>query len=594
VRQIVRESATLLRLCWREDKRRLLIAVVLVVSGSVATPLIALALKVLTNEAIAGNVGAAMGAGVALAVLAMGVLTLSHFAHIAYFELSELNMLTIDDELMQLANGSAGIQHQENPEYADRLAVLSRETDTLDRALEALLHMAGLAVALVITGVLLAMLNPILLLLPVLAVPPLITGRWAENRLDKARERSARDVRLSWHLLRLATRAEPVKEVRIFGLEEEVRRRHNARWKATTAELWRAHRIGTVLRTGGQLFFAVGYLGSVLLIVSQAIRGRRSIGDVVLAVTLAAQVNQQTAQAVALLQQLQAMARTLGRLRWLQELVVANAPAAADLPTPAGIEAGIRLEGVDFCYPGTDRTVLQVDELELPAGSTVAIVGENGAGKTTLVKLLCRFYEPSQGRLLVDGVDFRRFDIDEWRDRIATGFQDFMHFELIARETVGVGDLPQIDDEPAVEAALVRAQAEDVIHRLENGLATQLGKSYADGTELSGGQWQKLALGRAMMRQQPLLLVLDEPTAALDAETEHALFERYAEGARRVGALTGGVTLLVSHRFSTVRMADHIIVIADGKVLEHGSHDELVASGGLYAELYELQAAGYR
>ena len=472
--------------------------------------------------------------------------------------------------------------------------MLGRETDTLNRALEALLHMFGLAVALVITGVLLAMLNPILLLLPVLAIPPLVTGRWAENRLDRARERSARDMRLGWHLLRLATKADPVKEVRIFGLEEEVRRRHSERWKATTTELWRAHRIGTLLRTVGQLFFAAGYLGAVLLIVSQAIRGRRSIGDVVLAVTLAAQVNQQTAQAVLLLQQLQAMARTLGRLRWLQELVVANAPAEPDLPTPPRIEQGIRLEDVSFCYPGTERTVLEVGELELPAGSTVAIVGENGAGKTTLVKLLCRFYEPGRGRLLIDGVDFSRFDIAEWRERIATGFQDFMHFELVARETVGVGDLPQIDDEPAVEAALVRAQAEDVIHRLEDGLATQLGKSYADGAELSGGQWQKLALGRAMMRQQPLLLVLDEPTAALDAEAEHALFERYAEGARRVGALTGGITVLVSHRFSTVRMADHIIVVADGHMLEHGSHDELVASGGLYAELYELQAAGYR
>lgn len=594
MRQIVRESAALLRLCWGEDKRRLLIATVLVLAGSAATPLMALVLKVLTNEAIAGNVGAAAGAGVALTVLVIGVLTLAHFAHIAYFELSELNILTIDDELMQLANGSAGIQHQENPEYADRLAVLSRETDTLDRALEALLHMGGLAVALVLTGVLLAMLNPILLLLPVLAVPPLVAGRWAENRLDGARERSARDVRLGWHLMRLATRADPVKEVRVFGLEQEVRRRHKERWEAATAELWRAHQIGTLLRTGGQLFFAVGYLGSVLLIVSQAIQGDRSVGDVVLAVTLAAQVNQQTAHAVALLQDLQAMARTLGRLRWLKEFVADSAPRAPDLPPPAHIESGIRLEEVSFRYPGTDRVILEVGELELPAGSTVAIVGENGAGKTTLVKLLCRFYEPDRGRLLVDGVDIRRFDIAKWRERIATGFQDFMDFELIARETVGVGDLPQIEDEPAVEAALVRAQAEDVIDRLESGLATQLGKSYADGAELSGGQWQKLALGRAMMRQQPLLLVLDEPTAALDAETEHALFERYAEGARRVGALTGGITLLVSHRFSTVRMADRIIVVADGRVIEHGSHDELVANAGLYAELYELQAAGYR
>jgi ATP-binding cassette subfamily B protein len=223
----------------------------------------------------------------------------------------------------------------------------------------------------------------------------------------------------------------------------------------------------------------------------------------------------------------------------------------------------------------------------------VALVGENGAGKTTLVKLLCRFYEPSGGRIRVDGVDLQRIRLDEWRRRIATGFQDFVRFEFVARQAVGVGDLPLIDDEPAVEAALDRARASDVIGRLPDGLATQLGKSYADGVELSGGQWQKLALGRAMMRELPLLLILDEPTSGLDAEAEHALFERYAEGARRVGEATGGITFLVSHRFSTVRMADLILVVADGRIVEAGNHAALMRVGGLYAELYALQASAY-
>ncbi len=254
---------------------------------------------------------------------------------------------------------------------------------------------------------------------------------------------------------------------------------------------------------------------------------------------------------------------------------------------------GIRLAGIGFRYPGTDRTVLDGVDLLLPAGSTVAIVGENGAGKSTLVKLLCRFYEPSAGRVLVDGVDLRQIPLADWRGRIATGFQDFARFEFIARQTVGVGDLPNVDVEAAVEAALNRARALDVVGRLRDGLATQLGKSYADGTELSGGQWQKLALGRAMMRELPLLLILDEPTSALDAEAEHALFERYAEGARRVGQATGGITVLVSHRFSTVRMADLIIVVADGRVVEAGDHATLMRQRGLYAELYELQASAY-
>jgi ATP-binding cassette subfamily B protein len=238
--------------------------------------------------------------------------------------------------------------------------------------------------------------------------------------------------------------------------------------------------------------------------------------------------------------------------------------------------------------------VLTGVNLFLPAGSTVAIVGENGSGKTTLVKLLCRFYEATSGVITVDSVDLRRLPLDGWRDRIAAGFQDFVRFELLARQTIGLGDLPLLDDEPAVRAALDRAHAGDVIDRLDDGLATQLGRSHTDGAELSGGQWQKLALGRAMMRKSPLLLILDEPTAALDAEAEHQLFEQYAANARRVGRDTGAITVLVSHRFSTVRMADLIVVVADGRIAESGSHDTLMAADGLYAELYDLQAAAFQ
>jgi ATP-binding cassette subfamily B protein len=232
--------------------------------------------------------------------------------------------------------------------------------------------------------------------------------------------------------------------------------------------------------------------------------------------------------------------------------------------------------------------------MTLPAGSTVAVVGENGAGKTTLIKLLCGFYRPTQGKILVDGTDLRRVPLDDWRERIAAGFQDFGRYEFLVRQSIGVGDLAQQFADTPVRGALDRAHAADVLDHLADGLDTQLGKSYADGAELSGGQWQKLALGRAMMRENPLLLVLDEPTAALDPEAEHALFERYAEQARRVGETTGAITLLVSHRFSTVRMADLIIVIADGRVVETGDHASLVAAGGFYSELYAIQAEAYR
>jgi ATP-binding cassette, subfamily B, bacterial len=245
--------------------------------------------------------------------------------------------------------------------------------------------------------------------------------------------------------------------------------------------------------------------------------------------------------------------------------------------------------------------VLDDVSLALAPGQVVAIVGENGAGKSTLVKLLCRLYRPDQGRILVDGADLARFPAEEWRSRLAGAFQDFFRFEFRARHSVGVGDVPHIDDEPAVVAAVDRAGATDVVERLVAGLETQLGPTWPDGAELSFGQWQKLALARGFMRDQPLLLVLDEPTAALDAETEHALFERYAAAARGGGATTGSantadgrITILVSHRFSTVRMADLIVVLDGARVVEVGSHDALMVADGQYAELYGIQAAAYR
>jgi ATP-binding cassette subfamily B protein len=227
--------------------------------------------------------------------------------------------------------------------------------------------------------------------------------------------------------------------------------------------------------------------------------------------------------------------------------------------------------------------------LELSPGAVVALVGENGAGKSTLVKLLCRLYQPNSGRILVDDVPLARIDPKDWRARLAGAFQDFFRFELKARHSVGVGDLPRLEDTPAVAGAVERAGASDVAAQLAAGLETQLGPSWPDGVDLSFGQWQKLALARGFMRERPLLLVLDEPTAALDAETEHALFERYARAARGEQ-----ITLLVSHRFSTVRMADLIVVLDGARVAEVGSHEALMAKRGQYAELYEIQASAYR
>ncbi len=595
MRDTFRSCVELVALSWRQHPLKLAVAVLLLLAEAAAMPLLGLALKELTDAAVQRDAASATRAAVIAAALTIAGLTLGHFAHIAYFELSERNLLTFDLELIDLTNGSARLEHHERTEYADKIGVLRREIQRVGwGGLMFVLSTLSLSVGMVITGALLALLQPILLLLPLAALPPLLAGRRAERILDAARDATAEDTRAARHLFELATTAGPAKELRLFQLQAELQGRHDRLWHSVTDRQWRAQRHATALRAVGQLAFAAGYVAAVLLVVRDAIAGRSTVGDVVLAITLAVQVNQQVTQAVSLLDQLQRLANALTRLRWLRRVVREQAPEPADMPLPDRIRDGITLHDVSFRYPDTDREVLSGVNLHLPAGATVAIVGENGAGKTTLVKLLCRFYEATTGSITLDGVDLNRFDLGEWRQRIAAGFQDFARFEFLARETVGVGEVSHMHDDATVMAALHRAHASEVVDRLPDGLESQLGKSHADGAELSGGQWQKLALGRAMMRTEPLLLVLDEPTSALDAEAEHQLFERYAENARRVAKRTGGITVLVSHRFSTVRMADLILVVAGGRVTAAGDHEHLMGSGGLYADLYTLQAASYR
>jgi ATP-binding cassette subfamily B protein len=294
------------------------------------------------------------------------------------------------------------------------------------------------------------------------------------------------------------------------------------------------------------------------------------------------------------------LVRTQGaivKLLWLRDYArqahsaVANARPAT---VPERLREGIRFEGVSFAYPGTEQPVLEALDLFLPAGSTVAIVGENGAGKTTLVKLLSRFYEPTTGIITVDRVELAQMPILEWRRRLAAGFQDFARLQLLARESIGVGDTAHMTADSTIWDALERAAAADLAAALPRGLGTQLGRSFDGGVDLSLGQWQKVALGRAMMRERILLLLLDEPTASLDAATEHALFEHFASAAHDYAAATGAITLLVSHRFSTVRAADLILVASGGSIVERGNHAELMRRQGLYAELYGLQASSYR
>jgi ATP-binding cassette subfamily B protein len=402
-----------------------------------------------------------------------------------------------------------------------------------------------------------------------------------------AQERGAQSSRLARHLYQTATTAPPGKEVRVTGIGPRLVADRRAAWERWYGPMARARRGSAAWHTAAWAVFGAGFVGAVVVVASVLDAGPAAVLLVLAAGSRLSAYIGATAGEIGFLRGIWMDGSR--RLAWLEDYAAAVAASAGE-PPPAALADGIRLEHVSFAYPGTDRLALDDLSLQLPAGAVVAVVGENGAGKTTLVKLLCKLYEPTSGRILVDGRPLGRMDADAWRSRLAGAFQDFFRFELRARHSVGVGDLPRRDDDSAVAAAVGRAGAVDVVGRLAEGLDTQLGPTWPGGVEVSFGQWQKLALARGFMREAPLLLVLDEPTAALDAETEHALFERYAAAARS----GGGITLLVSHRFSTVRMADLIVVLDGARLVEVGSHADLLARGGQYAELYGIQAAAYR
>jgi ATP-binding cassette, subfamily B, bacterial len=449
--------------------------------------------------------------------------------------------------------------------------------------------------------IILAVIYPPLALLPLCAFPPAAGERasvWLRQRTD---ERLAPQRRLVNELFELATSAGPAKELRVFGAADLLRDRHETLAATVNRGTTRAAVLGGLLGAAGWLVFAAGFVVGIAVVVLRAAHGTATVGEVVLAVTLIQRAQLQVGQAAAAIGQLLTTTRTARRLLWLEDYAAAGRagrPRDGLAAPPATLSHGITLRDVSFGYPPAAHAerappVLDGIDLHLPAGSAIALVGENGAGKTTLVKLLTGMYQPASGQVLLDGMPLDGIDLAAWRERTAATFQDFVQFELLAGETVGIGDLPRLDDSTALAAAIHRADATAVTDDLPGGLATPLGRSFTGGQDLSGGQWQRLALARGMMRDAPLLLILDEPTASLDAITEAALFERYL-AARRLAGRIGAITLLVSHRFSTVPMADLIVVLDRGQIAASGSHAELIRAGGLYAELYDMQARAYR
>src|SRR6201996_6149509 len=323
-------------------------------------------------------------------------------------------------------------------------------------------------------------------------------------------------------------------------------------------------------------------------------RGAISLGTVLMTVSLIRRSRTQLASTASASSSMVATLATADRLLWLEDHHADAVASAGTAPAPDRLRSAITVRDLSFTYPGTKRVVLSALNLTFPAGATVAIVGENGSGKTTLVKLLLGMYQPTSGSLSIDDVPLTSIAHDSWRERCTAAFQDFARFNLPAVESVGLADLPELSSEPLALAALDRAGAAGLDAQLPDGLSTYIGGPYTGGHNLSGGQWQKLALGRAMRAPDPLLVVLDEPTASLDANAEQALFDRYTEAAAGYAAASGTITLLVSHRFATVRMADLIVYLEEGHATEAGTHDELLARSGRYAELFTLQAEGYR
>ncbi|MEO7803478.1 MAG: ABC transporter ATP-binding protein [Actinomycetota bacterium] len=589
-----RSLKTLVSICFMVDARRASALFALQIVNSLSTVMFAYWLKLITDGAFRAD-ASDVWAGAIGVVGGMVVFQITNWSVFNIQNtLQERTAWVMDKRLIELAAGLPGIEHHERPDYITELEMLRQDRWQLSASLGSLVHNVDTLVQLVGTVALLSRLHPALMFLPICALPSLFLSGKAVGIHFGAREVTREKRRTADHLFELSTTPGPAKELRIFGLGRTIVDRHRKEWDDMDHDIRNADIKVALMATFGWSLFALGYAAAMFFIVSRAVRGLHSAGDVLLAFTLGAQVNEQVSRAIGNLTWMLRNLRTVGRYIWLMDYAAsANITSSRLVKCPTLLQRGIDLEGVVFRYPGTDRDVLERLDLHIPAGSTLAIVGDNGAGKTTLVKLLCRFYEPTEGRILVDGIDLQDMSFSEWRSRLSGGFQDFARFEFLAGETVGVGDLRFIHDEEVVARALEHAGGADVIAGLPQGLLTQLGKSFSEGRELSGGQWQKLALGRAMMRD-PLMLVLDEPTANLDATTEHALFTRFAAASARASRKNGAITVLVSHRFSTVRMADLIVVVAGGRVLEMGNHSALMSSGGLYAELYELQARAYR
>jgi ATP-binding cassette subfamily B protein len=520
------------------------------------------------------------------AIMAMAVM-IGLLAGHARNVLQEHLVLHVQQKMLE-QSARLDLEEYESPQYYDQLQRAQQQAGQGPvQLLGALLDFTQTAATLLSIGSLVLLYKPwMALVLAATTIPSfwaLIHFGWRRYLLFDTR---TPDGRRATYLSNVLTADTFAKEVRVWGLTgyflEQILALHR-RFRKENIDLSRGQALATL---GGEMLSTAGYYGCYFVVLLGVIAGRLTLGEMTLyagAFSRMQSLFESMLTAAANIFQLQLFAQNTAIFLALEPKIVAPSDAEA---CPDSLES-LRIEGLSFLYPGTEERVLNGIDLTIRAGECVALVGANGAGKTTLVKLLLRLYEPTEGRIAVNTVDIRRLDPEQWRRRVGIVFQDYARFQLTVRENIGIGNIAQVDDLEVVRRAARAAAIEEVIENLPHGYETLLGRQFEGGCELSLGQWQRLALARALLRDAPLL-VMDEPTAAMDPQSEHDLF-------RELRSLAlGRMTLLVSHRFSTVRMADRIIVLEDGRIVEEGTHDELMVRDGRYAHLFRLQAESYQ
>lgn len=480
------------------------------------------------------------------------------------------------------------LENFEDPEFYDSLQRARQQTVGRIGLLALLLGIGQSGLSLITLLGVLVVFNGWLVLLLVFAVLPTFLGETHFAGLSYSLLYKWTPERRELDYLRyVATSDVTAKEVKLFGLADYFTRKY----ERLADEFYEANRALSIKRaaTSGGLTIVstLGYYAANVFIIIDTVRGFLTLGDLTLLVGSFQRSRGLISGMLLRSADVYRQSLFLRDLFTFLEMKPRTASPENPVSVPRPIRDGVVFEGVGFRYPDKETWALRDVSLRIGAGERVALVGENGAGKTTLVKLLARLYDPTEGRILLDGIDLREYDVDELRDVIGVIFQDFVRYDLKVRENIAVGQIDAIGDQPRIVRASEMSLADSVVANLESGLDHMLGRRFKGGANLSGGEWQKVGLARAYMRDAQIL-ILDEPTAALDARAEYQVFERFAD------LTEGRMAVLISHRFSTVRMADRIVVLEDGYVTEDGTHDELLIRSGRYAELFTLQAAGYR